>query len=241
MKKTILFFIVATLSLNAFGQDAAKINQRDSLKIGEHTRSFLFHIPSNITKKPKLLFVIHGSDGTGELMVKFTDGWFGKLADERGDVIVVYPNGYKKHWNDCRKEANFDANLENIDDNTFFKEVINYFVKNYGVDTKQVFAAGHSNGGHQVFKLAKEMPQYFRKFAAVSANLPTPSNEDCFATGKPVSMLVINGTGDAINPYNGGEVVLPGDAKRGNVISTNETMNYWAGLAKINFATASRF
>lgn len=234
----VFFFFISHF---LFSQEPYKNVQADSLRIGEYNRTFLFHKPSNLSKKPKLLFVLHGSGGSGKLMNQFTDGWFGKLADERGDVIVVYPNGYKNHWNECRKEANFEANLLNIDDNSFFKAMINYFIKNYGINKNQVFVVGHSNGGHEVFKLAKEMPQYFKKYAAVSANLPIPSNDDCVDSKKSVSMMVINGTGDGINPYNGGEVKMSGGAKRGSVVSTDETMKYWANLANIDFSNASKF
>lgn len=232
-----LFFIHTAI----FSQNLYETLQMDSLKVGEYNRSFLYHTPANLAKNPKLVFVLHGSNGSGQLMTMFTEHWFSKLADEKGDVIVVYPNGYKKHWNECRKEANFDANLLNIDDNTFFEKMIEFFGQKYQLDEKQVFVVGHSNGGHEVFKLAKERPALFQKYVAVSASLPIASNDDCFASEKPVSIMGINGTGDNINPYEGGEVKLPGGAKRGEVLSTEATMQYWANLAKLDFSTATRY
>ncbi|MDZ7879954.1 MAG: prolyl oligopeptidase family serine peptidase [Saprospiraceae bacterium] len=240
-KSLILFLLVFMLKTSILAQGSYQTLQADSMKLGEYVRTFLYHTPQNLPKKPKLLFVLHGSGGSGQRMVQFTEHWFSKLADAQGDVIVVYPNGYKEHWNECRKEANFEANLLNIDDNTFFEKMIDYFVQKYHINRKQVFVVGHSNGGHEVFKLAKERPRLFKKYAAVSANLPTPSNDDCVATNKPVSMMVINGTGDKINPYQGGEVVMTGSAKRGNVVSTDETMRYWANLAKKDFSKAIPF
>jgi polyhydroxybutyrate depolymerase len=174
-------------------------------------------------------------------MVQQTAHWFSRLADEKGNVVVVYPTGYKNHWNECRKEANFEANMLNIDDNTFFERMIAYFSQKYKIDKKQVFVTGMSNGGHEVFKLAKELPHLFKKYVAVGANLPIPSNDDCVSSGKPVSMMVINGTGDPINPYQGGEVKLQGGAKRGNVQSADETMQYWANLAKMDFKNAIKY
>ncbi len=235
---TISFFLLYTA---IFSQNAYQSLQADSMQIGEYSRSFLFHKPANVSNNPKLLFVLHGSGGSGKLIMQFTEHWFSKLADEQGNVIVVYPNGYKNHWNECRKEANFDANLLNIDDNTFFEKMIDYFVQKYHINKKQIFVVGHSNGGHEVFKLAKERPKLFKKYVAVSASLPVPSNDDCTATQTPVSIMVINGTGDKINPYQGGEVVLGGDAKRGSVTSTDATMQYWANLAHKDFSKATKF
>lgn len=240
-KITTTLILFVALHTAIFSQNAYETVQSDSLRIGEYSRTFLYHSPANLPNKPKLLFVLHGSGGSGERMIQFTEHWFSKLADERGDVIVVYPNGYKNHWNECRKEANFDANLLNIDDNTFFEKMIDYFVQKYKINKKQVFVVGHSNGGHEVFKLAKERPKLFKKYVAVSASLPIPSNDDCQASETPVSIMVINGTGDKINPYQGGEVVLSGGAKRGNVISTDATMHYWANLAKKDFSKATKF
>jgi polyhydroxybutyrate depolymerase len=236
---TILAIFIAQTTL--LSQNAYETLQADSMQLGAYSRTFLYHTPQKLPKKPKLLFVLHGSGGSGQRISQFTEHWFSKLADAQGDVIVVYPNGYKDHWNECRKEANFEANLLNIDDNTFFEKMIDYFVQKYRINRKQAFVVGHSNGGHEVFKLAKERPHLFKKYVAVSAGLPTPSNDDCTATNKPVSMMVINGTGDKINPYNGGEVVMTGGAKRGSVISTDETMRYWANLAKKDFSKAIKF
>jgi polyhydroxybutyrate depolymerase len=235
------FLLVLMLKTSILAQSSYETLQADSMKLGEYMRTFLYHTPQNMPKKLKLLFVLHGSGGSGQRISQFTEHWFSKLADAQNDVIVVYPNGYKNHWNECRKEANFDANILNIDDNTFFEKMIDYFVQKYHINKKQVFVIGHSNGGHEVFKLAKERPKLFKKYVAISASLPIPSNDDCVATNTPVSMMVINGTGDKINPYKGGEVVMTGGAKRGSVLSTDETMSYWANLAKKDFSKAAKF
>jgi len=61
----------------------------------------------------------------------------------------------------------------------------------------------------------------------VSATLPAEGNDDCTESGKPISILVMNGTSDPINPYNGG-LVKAGDGKqRGDVVSTPRTLQYW--------------
>ena len=37
----------------------------------------------------------------------------------------------------------------------------------------------------------------------------------------------MNGTGDPINPYNGGEVVVGDGQKRGACVATDQTIQYW--------------
>lgn len=213
----------------------------DSIVIGDYTRSFSYHISKDLSENPKLIFVLHGSNGTGTDIMRYTENWFNKLADERGNAIIVYPNGYNKHWNECRKEANFEANLLNIDEISFFEKMIGYFSEKYAVAQGEVFVTGHSNGGHMVYKLAKEKPEWFRKYAAVSASLPVAANDDCMASNTPVSIMVLNGTGDNINPYKGGEVNVGEGNKRGKVLSTKQTMHYWASLAGVEFPTTASY
>lgn len=63
----------------------------------------------------------------------------------------------------------------------------------------------------------------------VIANLPDSSNLDCAGTGVPIAVMIINGTSDSTNPYNGGEVKIPGTSF-GRVRSTDKTFQYWANL-----------
>jgi len=81
-----------------------------------------------------------------------------------------------------------------------------------------------------VYKLAKENPDFFKGFAVISANLPIASNNDCFSNNKAVSILIANGTSDPINPFNGGEVIVGDGKKRGKVIPTFNSVQYWVDL-----------
>ncbi|MFI8378341.1 alpha/beta hydrolase family esterase [Leeuwenhoekiella sp. NPDC079379] len=212
---------------------------KDSIEIDQNERTFSYFIPNNITENPKLIFVLHGSNGSGDAIMRYTENWFNKLSQERKNAIIVYPDGYKQHWNECRKEANFDANVLDIDDIAFFKEMIAFFNYKYAVKKSGVFVAGHSNGGHMVYKLAKELPEFFAKYAAVSASLPVDTNNDCINSSAPVSIMILNGTGDSINPYEGGEVNVEDGNKRGEVMSTRKTIEYWANLAGLDFPTTA--
>ena len=80
----LLFFITSTA---VFSQNAYENLQIDSLQIGAYSRTFLYHKPTNLPNKPKLVFVLHGSGGSGKLITQFTEHWFSRLADERGDAL----------------------------------------------------------------------------------------------------------------------------------------------------------
>jgi polyhydroxybutyrate depolymerase len=51
----------------------------------------------------------------GARMRLFTGYEFDRLADQHG-YIAIYPDGYRRNWNDCRKDATFPAKRDNIDD-----------------------------------------------------------------------------------------------------------------------------
>ena len=201
-----------------------------SLLAGLQRRTLSFYVPGSVEKAPALIFALHGSSANGAMMRKLSHYQFDALADSKG-VIVVYPDGYKGYWNDCRKSADYASNVENIDDPAFFRAMVAFFVARFHVDATRVYALGASNGGHMVYRLGLEMPETFAALAAVAANLPVDSNLDCKPSQRPVSIAVLNGTKDPINPYNGGQVNLFGNSSRGAVRSTADTMNYWAALA----------
>jgi polyhydroxybutyrate depolymerase len=73
------------------------------------------------------------------------------------------------------------------------------------------------------------MPERFTAITAIIANLPDTVNMDCVEKKRPMPVMIINGTSDQTNPYNGGEVAIPGTVL-GKVRSTEKTFEYWAGL-----------
>jgi len=222
MKFIFTFCLILLYSINTQSQLI-----HDSLLIDGHYRVFHFSNPQMSKTGGSLVFVLHGSGGKGEDMLRRA----AKLEEQSHseNLLLVYPDGYKKYWNECRKASNAAANLENIDENSFFSGMISYFAKNYHINTQQVFAVGTSGGGHMAYKLALTMPHNFRAITAIIANLPDSANMDCAEARVPVPVMIINGTADPVNPYNGGEVVIPG-AILGTVRSTENTFHYWSKL-----------
>jgi polyhydroxybutyrate depolymerase len=229
MKKSIIILVVfgllsAVVTHFLFLWNPFKPLKTAAVTIKNVEREFYYYVPNELMGNPRLLFVLHGSDMYAKTMRMVTGHEFDNLADETKDVIIVYPQGYKKFWNDCRSEASYEAKRQKINDVQFFKEMIVYFSKHYNIDTEHVFAAGFSNGGHMCFKLAKEAPELFKGFAVISANFPVYDNDDCLDVNLPVSMAIFNGTDDPINPFFGGDVNLHDGHRRGKVLSTIESL-----------------
>ncbi len=178
---------------------------------------------------PALLLAFHGrSDSAAGMRIR-TAYRFEHLAKSEG-FIVVYPDGYERSWNDCRKAAYYPARALHIDDIGFSEALIRRFQRDHGVNPKLVFAMGLSNGGHFSFRLALERPDLVSAIAAVAANLPTPDNNDCQASSVAVPAMFINGTEDPLSPYQGGVAAIFGFLPRGTVLSSKASAEYFASL-----------
>jgi polyhydroxybutyrate depolymerase len=76
----------------------------ETLQSGGRTRRFSYYVPARVAERPALVLVLHASEGDGSL-ARIAFGFeFDRLADRHG-FIHVYPDGYERHWNDCRKAA----------------------------------------------------------------------------------------------------------------------------------------
>lgn len=221
--KSLVIFLLLIVSHLCVAQEIS-----DSLKIDGYYRSFHFRKPSFVSKGASLVFVLHGSGGSGQALMKQTANLLSSTRDE--SVIFVYADGYKHYWNECRKAASSLANKLDINEGKFFGEMIIYFKKRYGIDDTRVFAVGTSGGGHMCYKLGLTEPKKFRAIAAIIANLPDDDNMDCTEAKMPLPILIVNGTADPLNKYEGG-MMQSGTFIMGNVRSTDRTFHYWASLA----------
>ncbi|WP_426293462.1 alpha/beta hydrolase family esterase [Dyadobacter endophyticus] len=218
-------FLSALFILSALAADAQHV--LDSLLIEGHYRVYAYNPTVKVKPGASLVFVMHGSGGEPLGLVR--RGAKLESHSESDNVVVVYPGGYKRYWNECRKASTAVANVQNLNEEAFFEALISLFVSKYKINKKQVFATGFSGGGHMSYKLALTMPGKIRAVSAVVANLPTDDNMDCSPMNMPIPVMITNGTADQTNPYNGGEVKTPG-VTLGTVRSTDQSFQYWAKL-----------
>lgn len=204
--------------------------QKGSIEVDGMARTYLSYVPADLPENAPLLIVFHGSLQDSAAMRLSTGYEFETLADAH-HFAVVYPDGYKGNWDDCRLHADYPARAEHIDDEGLVRALIAHFQEANRIDPKRVFVMGYSNGGHMAMRLAVETPDLIAGAALVSASLPTEDNNDCTRSGQPVPVLVMAGTDDPINPFGGGVVSLFGFQPRGTVISPTATAQYFAGLA----------
>jgi len=214
---------------------AGKI-ESGAVEHGGRTRTWIAYLPMQPATHPALVIALHSSIGTGE-QVRAGYGYdFDLLADQHG-FIVVYPQGYEGHWNDCKVRGPYAAKRENIDDVGFLHALVDRLVKDHNVDRARVYVTGVSNGGSMTLCLALQTPDFARAYAAVASSVPAPENMAVTPKNQPVSILIMNGTDDPINPWQGGDVVLwPVLANRGPVLSTQASIDYFRKLAGLDGA-----
>lgn len=206
--------------------------ERGALEHGGRTRTWIAYLPARPAPHPALLLVLHPSMGTGQqVRADYFGGDFDLLADQQG-FLVVYPQGYEGHWNDCKAKGPFAAKRENVDDVGFLQALVDRLVRDHDVDRARVYVTGISNGGAMTLRLALQTPDFARAYAAVVASVPAPENLAVTPRNRPVSVLLMNGTGDPFNPWRGGDVVLHGVwGNRGRVLSAHASIDYFRRLA----------
>src|SRR5690606_3108353 len=132
------------------------------------------------------------------------------LARAEG-CIAAFPEGTRRDpsqpqsfrhnpqsWNDGSGRGHVAA--AGVDDVAFALALIDEISRRYEVDAARVYAAGFSNGGSMVFRLAAEAADRVAAAAPVAGHLwvaaPRPA--------RPVPLMLICGSADPLNPLEGG-------------------------------------
>lgn len=153
-----------------------------------------------------LLFMLHGYASAGEDFRLLTG--MELPANERG-YAVVYPTADPASptgWNS-------GIGISAADDIGFLCALAQYLQQAYGLDRSRTFAAGFSNGGFMIYRLALEGQTYFAGVAGVAAMMPAALWETR-PEAAHVSVLQINGTLDDAVPMrlNGSDALTPAPA-----------------------------
>lgn len=183
-------------------------------------RSYTVNLPPEYYKMDSfsLILALHGGGGNA---AQFERTCLLTQKANASNFIVVYPNGTGlfKTWNAGRC-CGF-AMKRNIDDVKFISMLIDKLVKKYKINSKKVYATGHSNGGMMCYRLACELSN---KIAAIAPNSCTMVCTTCNPE-RPVPILHMHSKLDNHVPYLGG----PGNGITGiNCTPVEEVLNFWA-------------
>ena len=220
LRNAMLLLAVSLAAAGCFAGDAKR-----TLKLGDLERTYTVFVPDGEAPANGFpcVLVLHGGGGDGAGMVKFTK--FSVLAAKER-FVVVYPDGYKKNWNDGRTVPKSAAHSENLDDAGFIGKVLDDVGQLTKLDPARIFATGISNGGCFSHYLGAKLAHRLAAIAPVCGGIADPFPGD-FKPASPVSVLMLQGTADPLMPYSGGGGA---DGRRGDVLSTDAAVKLWVGI-----------
>ena len=209
----LLALLMGTASAAAAPADPVAVR----ITVGGEARIYWTYVPAGVdkTKPVPLLFVLHGSAGSGEDMMAVTQRGFERIADKER-IVVVYPDALERRWND---------QAGSVDDAGFLLAVVDKLSAAGIVDRKRVYMAGISNGGMMAQRMACEHSDRVAGIATVAGSLPEKLAGTCNPS-QPIPVIIIHGTEDPIVPWGGGAVA--GFEEFGKVLSARETAGFWA-------------
>lgn len=198
---TIVLFLVFSLSL------PARADELHSLISGGQNRNYIVHTPPGWQPNMPgpVVVALHGMLQSEEGMNSYLG--LNEVADREG-FAVVYPHGLGNAWKDGRApQLRMTFWSPPSDDVEFLSKLVATLTEKRFADPSRVYLMGISNGGYMVYRMACERPEMFAAFATLSATVPSYYVNSC-KPGRPVPVLMMNGTADMIVPYYGNG--LPG-------------------------------
>ena len=193
--------LLAALMLAGSGAPLATANPADPpgmLTFGGLQRSYVLHVPP-ASPPVGLVINLHGSGMTGAAQAALTN--YNAVADRFG-FVVAYPDGVDLSWADGRGASIPDR--QGVDDVGFLSALIDRLSRDFAIPPGRVFVTGMSAGGFMAPRLACDRADLVAAVAPVAGTLG--AGVPC-APSRPVSVLQIHGTGDAVVPFGGGPMV----------------------------------
>jgi len=181
------------------------------------SRTYLLYVPPGQSGKRLPAFIMmHGSGSTDAGQERYSN--FDAFAQAHG-LVVMYPNGIDKHWNDGRVIGHESM----ADDIGFMKAMLAEAIAQGVIDPKRVYAAGISNGGFMAQHMACVMPDALAGIAVIAATLPVDA---ACPSPRPMPVIFFHGTADKFVPFNGGPIA-PQFGNRGSAISNAQAVAIW--------------
>jgi polyhydroxybutyrate depolymerase len=210
-----------------------------TIRVEGHVRSYIEYVPAQLPPDAPLIIVLHGSLMNGKMMRRMSGYEFDKLAD-KNHFAVLYPDGYKHDWNDCRKADTDPARLEHIDDVGFMRALIAKEKARRKIDSGKVYVVGYSNGGQMAMAIAQQSQSPAAGIAVFGASLPAAGNSICPQSTSTPPVMIVDGTDDPVNPFHGGDAGVLGVVDAGDVKSALATAKEFVNRDDIHDAEKTR-
>lgn len=233
MRVTLWLWVACLMLTGSLAQAADRAIERE-LAFDGLTRTYVIHVPARLEgREASLVIALHGYGGDGRNVLE--QGRWIRKADAEG-FIVVAPEGVperddrpasfarnRRSWNSGPGTGS-PAEHRAIDDVGFIRAVIEEVQRAHRVDARRIFVTGFSNGAAMAFRVAAELSDLIAAVAPVANGLLVPEQ----LLQQPVSLLLIWGEDDPLNPIAGGVV-----ERRGQKLTRPSAEASWRRWAEL--------
>lgn len=193
-----LILVLSVLALGAHLEAADPVPTLREWTVDGVKREALVYVPKQATSEPTpLVFAFHGHGGSMKQASRsfaYHEVWPEALVVTMQGLptpgAITDPDGQRAGWQKYRGDQD-DRDLK------FFDAVLASLKADYKVDSKRIYATGHSNGGSFTYLLWAERAETFAAFAP-SAAVPGRSMKDL----KPKPALHVAGEADPLVRFN---------------------------------------
>ena len=226
MRRCLVFMLLAVAVAAAQGRVSSQ-----TWTVGGVQRTALVAAPIKPDGLAPLVFVFHGHGGTSMNAARTF-----AIHTHWPEAVVIYPQGLptpgkvtdpegqRPGWQHTPGDQG-DRDLKFVD------AMFEWARKQFTIETKRVFAAGHSNGGSMVYVLWAARAREFAAFAPSSSVF----RPDVVATAMPKPAFIVAGRQDLLVPFRTQQLSLS------RVLTLNQAATAeqaWDGTARLHTSKA---
>ena len=215
--------LMTTITVSAAGHAEPRQFNIVQMVQGEAVqRQYWLYEPASLKPQPALVVALHGYSSSAERIMAYSA--LNKVADEKG-FLVAYPQGSTDSQDNSFFNVGYAFHQDSgIDDVAFVEAIVGTIQSSHGVDPRQIFATGMSNGGDMSYLLACRSSGLFRAVAPIAGSMMLSTMKECQAdTTTPI--LAISGTDDPVTLFNGDQENAGG---WGLYAGQEATVDFWA-------------
>lgn len=189
------------------------------LALAQRVRHYDTYVPRELVPDAPLVIALHGERQEPAAIRAL----LGQALEQQARMCgfaVAYPAAGHAGWGS-----------DDPGDVAFLLAMIESMAAEHAIDIERVYVLGYGSGGRLVYRLALTVAQRLAGVAVIAASLPASAESMPAGDGMTVPMLIINGTADRLNPFNGGVGGWFGLARRDEVRSSMDTAAFFADLA----------